>query len=226
MEERTNKTYDLAELRERAFRKSVSEGTRLMIERLTLDEQMRVSFVPLIIAHLAWIYADKAMERAARDKVSLLKKLSRTLRMVRQRYDDELRRELDHAYFRRIVERTDMFADSISRDLSVLYFSVNNEIKRVAPEYPYDELRTYAVMSTLFIRLYETHNKEMDRLLTEKLRDRHLSPNVTPPLIRHLNTGMEAFSGMEGKFNFKDLNVTNAMRVIKNRLGDIRFSVL
>lgn len=217
--------YDLDELKEKVFRKSVSDSTKLMMERLTLNEQMRVSFVPLIITQFAWIYADKAMECAARDKIGLLKKLSRTLKMVHQRYDDELRRELDYVHFCKIIEQTEMCINKMSHDLTILYFSVNQEFKRSTPEYPYDELRTYAIMSTLFIRLLESHNKEMDKLLAERLRDRHLAPNVTPPLIQHLNTGMEAFAGVEGKFNFNDLNVTNAMKVIRNRINSIEFSV-
>lgn len=80
---------DMKELQEKAFRESVAESTKKMMERLTLDEQMRVSFVPLIITQLAWLYADKAMACAARDKVSILKKLSRTLKMVHQKYNDE-----------------------------------------------------------------------------------------------------------------------------------------
>lgn len=217
--------YDLEELKERYFRKSISESTKAMMERLTLDEQMRVSFVPLIITQLAWRYADKAMECAARDKVSILKKLSRTLKMVRQKYDDELRRELDCVHFCKIIEQTEMCISKISHDLAILYFSANQEFKRSTPEYPYDELRTYAIMSSLFIKLLESYNKEMDKLLSERLRDRHILPNVTPPLIQHLNTGMVAFAGVEGKFNFNDLNVTNAMKVIRNRINSIEFSV-
>lgn len=88
------------EWKEKMFRKQIAESTRKMIETLTIAEQMRVSFVPLIITHLAWVYADKAMACASRDKVSLLKKLSRTLKMVHQRYNDELRRNLTTTTYR------------------------------------------------------------------------------------------------------------------------------
>ena len=83
------------------------ESTRLMMERLTTDEQMRVSFIPLIITQLAWMYADKAMECAARDKVSILKKLSRTLKLVHKKYDEELRRDLDYNHLQNITRQTE-----------------------------------------------------------------------------------------------------------------------
>lgn len=108
---------DMKELQEKAFRDSVAESTKKMMERLTLNEQMRVSFVPLIITQLAWLYADKAMACAARDKVSILKKLSRTLKMVHQKYNDELHRELDYKHLQNVMKQTDMCIGEINRDL-------------------------------------------------------------------------------------------------------------
>lgn len=216
---------DMKALQEKAFRDTVAENTKKMMERLTLDEQMRVSFVPLIITQLAWLYADKAMACAARDKISILKKLSRTLKMVHQRYNDELRRELDYTHLQNVMRQTDMCIEEISRDLTILYFSVNQEFKRSTPEYPYDEQRTYAIISILFIDLLKSYNLEMDKLLAEKLRDPNLAPSIVPPLIQHLRTGMVAFAGVEGKFNYEDTNVQNAIKVIRNRIGSIEFSV-
>lgn len=69
---------------------------------------MRVSFVPLIIEQIAWIYAEKAMACAARDKVSLLKKLSRTLKMVHKMWYDELRRDLDWEHIKNVDEQVDI----------------------------------------------------------------------------------------------------------------------
>lgn len=216
---------DMEALQGKSFRDTVAESTKKMMERLTLDEQMRVSFVPLIITQLAWLYADKAMACAARDKVSILKKLSRTLKMVHQRYNDELRRELDYTHLQNVMKQTDMCIEEISRDLTILYFSVNQEFKRSTPEYPYDEQRTYAIISTLFIDLLKSYNLEMDKLLAEKLSDPNLAPSIVPPLIQHLRTGMVAFAGVEGKFNYEDTNVQNAIKVIRNRINSIEFSV-
>lgn len=213
------------EWKEKMFRKQIAESTRKMIETLTIAEQMRVSFVPLIITHLAWVYADKAMECAARDKVSLLKKLSRTLKMVHQKYNEELRRELDYTHQQNVVKQTEMCMDEISRDLTILYFSVNQELKRKVPQYGFDEQRTYAIISTLFIDLLKQHNREMDKLLAEKLNDRNLAPSIVPPLTQHLHTGMVAFAGVEGKFDYREQNVVMAMKVIKNRIDSIEFSV-
>lgn len=216
----------MADMREAAFRKQVKDCTQKMIERLTVEEQMKVSFVPLLITQCAWVYAYKSMELAARDKISILKKLSRTLKMVHQKYDEELRRELDWKSRTRIEKQADEFMNGIARDMKILYFTVRQEILRCAPEYPCVDQRAYAIISLLFISLLEEHNREMDKLLAEKLNDSNLAPNVTNPLTIHLRTGMTAFAGVEGKFNFDDFNVKLAMKVVKKRLNEVEYSVI
>ena len=145
--------------------------------------------------------------------------------MVHQKYNDELRCELDYKHLQNVMKQTGMCIGEISRDLTILYFSVNQEFKRSTPEYPYDEQRTYAIISTLFIDLLEAYNLEMDKLLAEKLQDENLVPSIVPPLIQHLRTGMVAFAGVEGKFNYEEQNVVTAMKVIRNRIDNIEFSV-
>ena len=216
----------MEDMREAAFRKEVKDGTQKMIERLTLDEQMKVSFVPLLITQCAWVYAYKSMELAARDKIQILKKLSRTLKMVHQKYDEELRRELDWKSRTRIEKQADEFMNEIARDMTILYFTVRQEILRCAPEYPCVEQRTYAIISLLFIGLLEEHNREMDILLAEKLADKNLAENVTNPLTLHLRMGMTAFAGVEGKFNFENQNIKLAMRVVRKRLNEVKYSVI
>lgn len=216
---------DMKELQEKAFRESVAESTKKMMERLTIDEQMRVSFVPLIITQLAWLYADKAMACAARDKVALLKKLCRSLKEVKQAYDNELKRELDYDHFKNIERQSDMCIAEMDKDLTILYFCVNQEFKRCAPEYPYEELRTYAIMSILFINFLRLYNLEIDKMLAVKLNDRNLIPSIMPPLVEDLRTIMYAFAGVDGKFNFKDKNVKLAISAIWNRINSIKFSI-
>ena len=66
----------------------------------------------------------------------------------------------------------------------------------------------------------------MDILLAEKLADKNLAENVTNPLTLHLRTGMTAFAGVEGKFNFENQNIKLAMRVVRKRLNEVKYSVI
>lgn len=210
---------------EQLFLKDVEDSTKLMMERLTTEEQMRVSFVPLIITRLAWVYADKAMTCAARDRVSLLKKLCRELKQVRQDYEREIRSELDYSHVKKVEEQTYMCISEMGRDLQILYFSANQEFKRSIPECPYDELRTYAIISVLFVNYLQSYNREIDKLLAVKLHDRNLAESIVPPLIEKLRYIMNGFARIDNKFNFNDKNVTLAMSVIRNRINSIEFSI-
>lgn len=216
----------MRELQESAFLQKVAEGVQDMMDNLTLDEQMQVSFVPLIIEQIAWIYAEKAMACAARDKVSLLKKLSRTLKLVRQKWDDELRRDLDFDHMKNVNEQVEICLNNhLAKDVTILYWTVNSEFKRAAPEYPNQELRTYAIISTLFVDLLKEYNSKIDSLLAEKLDNKDLNPSVIPPIIKELRKGMVAFAGVEGKFNYENSDVKLGMDIIGKKIERIEFGV-
>lgn len=214
----------LDELREQRFRKQVSESTAELINNLTLEEQMRVSFVPLIIGRMAWNYAYKALALAAKYRVDILKKISRAIKAVDEKYRDSLRSELDFAHYNKINEQSDMCMAEMNRDLLILYFSVNNEFKRVAPGYPYDDMRSYAIISMLLIDQLIRYNRKVDDFLSQKL-GRKVRSTLLPDHVEALRTGMKAFSGVDGKFNYQDKDVTLGMKVIENRINQIHFSI-
>ena len=86
-------------------------------------------------------------------------------------------------------------------------------------------MRCYAIMSVLFVDLLQAHNKEMDSLLAVKLRQADLAPSILPPLTQKLKYHMEAFAGVDGKFNLDAPNVRNAVKVIKIKIDAIEFSI-
>ena len=216
----------LNEVKKTAFLKKVSDGVQQMVDNLTLDEQMRVALVPLILEQIAWIYADKAMACAARDKVSLLKKLSRVLKLVHQKWIDELRRDLDYDHLKNVDEQVQVCVEKhLSHDLMIMYWTVNREFKRAAPEYPFDEMRTYAIISTFFIDLLKEYNLKIDALLAEKLNNKDLGESVIPPIIKELRKGMVVFAGGEGKFNYDNSDIKLGMEIIGKKIERIEFSL-
>lgn len=216
----------MQEFQESAFLQKVAEGVQDMIDNLTLNEQMQVSFVPLIIEQIAWVYAEKAMACAARDKVSILKKLSRTLKLVHQKWDNELRRDLDFDHMKNVNEQVEMCLNNhLAKDVTILYWTVNSEFKRAAPEYPHQELRTYAIISTLFVDLLKDYNLKIDALLREKLDNKNLEPSIIPPIITELRRGMVAFAGVEGKFNYENSTVKLGMDIIGKKIERIEFGI-
>lgn len=109
--------------------------------------------------------------------------------------------------------------------MTILYWTVNSEFKRAVPEYPYDEQRTYAIISTLFVDLLKEYNLKIDKLLSEKLHKKDLEQSIIPPIIIELRRGMVAFAGVEGKFDYEQHDVKLAMEIIGNKIDRIEFGI-
>lgn len=214
----------LEEIREEQFRKDVAEATSKLITEFTQDEQISIAFVPLIFNHIAWMYAMKAVQKSVDYRVSLLKKITRTIRELRQEYEREVSKDLDYRHQRHIEEQTERFVAEFQKDFTILYFSVNQEFKKKMPNYPYDDLRTYAIISMLMIRFVDEHNKRMDKLIASRLGKSN--PAARMPIMDALHTCMDAYAGEVGKFDYGEANVRMAMNVIANDVKKIEFDIL
>lgn len=51
---------------EKQFKESVRHDTDWMMKTFTFNENMMIAFVPLVISHLAWVYAEKVKYNATR----------------------------------------------------------------------------------------------------------------------------------------------------------------
>lgn len=214
-----------AEARQRLHREQARDMTLAMTQVLTEAEQMRVSFIPVILTHVAWRFALRAMELSVSYRVGILKKLCRVLRKVHEKYLDELRHELPAGATEHILRQADGCLREIGHDVDVFYFSVNNEFKRVAPDYPYDDLRTWAIMSLLTVDMLEAYNRASDKLLARRMPGRELTPARLPRLTECLRDGMDAYAGLTEAFNRKERNIRNAVAAIRNRILGMEFTL-
>lgn len=222
IEEMQNKSF--AEIREEQFKKDVAESTSKLISEFTVNEQINIAFVTLIFNHIAWIYAMKAVQKSVDYRIELLKKITRKVRALRVDYEHEVSKDLDYRHQRHIEEETERFVEEFQKDFTILYFSVNQEFKRKMPDWPYDDLRTYAIMSMLMIRFVDEHNKRMDKLISSRLGKSN--PSIRMPIMDALHSCMDAFAGEVGKFDYSNSDVVMSMRVIENDIKKIEFNIL
>lgn len=218
------KQKSFEEIREEQFKKDVAESTSKLISEFTVNEQINIAFVPLIFNHIAWIYAMKAVQKSVDYRIELLKKITRKVRALRVDYEHEVSKDLDYRHQRHIEEETERFVEEFQRDFTILYFSVNQEFKRKMPDWPYDDLRTYAIMSMLMIRFVDEHNKRMDKLISSRLGKSN--PSIRMPIMDALHSCMDAFAGEVGKFDYSNSDVVMSMRVIENDIKKIEFNIL
>lgn len=211
------------DLKEQMFKAQCKSDVDKMTETFTFEEQMKISYIPLILNLMAWRYADEVLQYCADHKISLLIKLSRATKMVRKEWFSRLSLDLDRKHIEGVEKETDRFMQEIGNDLTILYFTVNNVFMKCCPNYPYDDMRTKAIISMLFIKLFYSYNKEMDKVIESKLAARN---SIKDPLIDSLYSSMDAFAGEIGKFDYDNFNVKNAVTVIRKRLEKIQFNVV
>lgn len=195
--------------------------TELMQTRLTHDEQVKVAFFPCVIAHIVWKCVDEVLAEAAKFKVSLLVPISRAIKELRKEYKSDILGELDYNHRMRIETQTDKFMEVYGRDFALLYFSVNGEFKKKLPAYPYDTMRSKAIIAMMFIELLDEHNRRMDDLIADKIGK--CKNSIRMPMMAKLHHYLDAIAGEAGKFDFANENVRNGIKVMYNRLLQTEF---
>lgn len=197
--------------------------TKRMQEVLTLREQMLVAVFPCVISHIIWTYSDEVLRLCTADRISILKHLTRIVKELKNEYTGIVRKELDFNHIKQVSSQTEKFMNEYWHDFMILFFAVNNEFKKKMPDYPFDVMRTKALIVILFIRLLDEHNKEMDKLIRRKMMITRNSIRI--PVMDRLYFCMDGISGEVDKFDFNDKDVKMAMNVIKNRLHEIDFEI-
>lgn len=207
-------------MNEKLFRERIKKDVQERLSKFTFAENMAIVFTPIIIAELAWHFALKAVDGAAKKRIDSTKKLCRTMRFVRETFLNEYKKDLDAPHLKRIYDSSDLFIQQCSMDLMLLWFSVNNDIKKNYPSLDYVDIRTDAYISLVVLDVLDEHNKRMDELITEKVGR---SKTITNPLNDALRKGMEAFIY---PINMKrSQNVINSMKIIHKNLSKIKFDV-
>lgn len=211
-------------LYEEQAKKEIAEHASKLMSAFTLKEQINLAFVPLIFNHIAWVYAMKALQMSVEYRVGLLKKITRKVRELKLDYEREVAKDLDSQHQRLIEVETERFISEYQKDFTILYFSVNREFKKEMPTYPYDDLRTYAIISMLMIRFVDEHNKRMDGLIASRLGS--FKESIRMPIMDALHSCMEAFAGDLGKFDYSNPDIRLAMKVIGVDVQKIEFEVV
>lgn len=119
-----------AEVQEKQFKEQCNADTKALMESFTFEEHVQIAFVPLIIAQVAWVYADKVVRYCADKRISEVKKLSRTVKQLREHYLVQLSKDLDREHLNKILSQADELINVCAFDFQILYYSTCNEINR------------------------------------------------------------------------------------------------
>ena len=202
------------------FKKQVKSNVHTMLETFTWEENMMIAFVPLVISHIAWMYAEKVMKYCADLRIPETVKLSRAVKHVRQEYVDSLKKDLDAKHIGRIEKQTEQFCKLYANDFNIMWNCVNSEFCKC---YPNDELlpmRTDAYISILLCRFLVAHNKRMDKIIEEKIG---FAQSIKNPYMDKLETCMDAYCG-EHTIQNTD-NISACLRILEKNIKSINFEI-
>lgn len=205
---------------EQVFKQQVHDDTLKMLQTFTFRENMDIAFTPLIITEIAWIYAFKVTKYAADHRIPETIKLSRTVKMLRQKYIDECRKDLDYKHLQNLFDESERFLQTMAKDFLILWFSVNNDLKKEWSHLEFLDMRTDAYISIVMCEFLKEHNRRMDKIIEQKMGQSRPYKN---PITEALEECMEAYVS-PAKIDFSN-HVRTSMGILRNNIGKIEYNV-
>lgn len=212
------------ELREKQFKDEVREDTKRLTTEFSEKEQTFIAFIPLMVEALAWIYADKCVAYAAKMRISETVKLTRTVRMLKQKRMSMVRKDLDERHQSKIETEADRFIKFCGDDFAIFYFTVNREYIKHCPDAAYKELSTYALMGMCLIKILDRLNLRVFKLIKERIGKENAI--IRDPIIDSLYASFDAYAGNYGAFDFNDNGIQTCMRIFEIKLEQIDFNIV
>lgn len=202
------------------FKSEVQDGVHRMLETFTWKENMMIAFVPLVIAHLAWVYSDKVLEYCKGHRIQETLKLSRAVRHIRKEYLSEIKKDLNTAHICHIERQAEQFLQLYANDFAILWWCVNGQYKKQYPADPLKEMKTDAFISVLMCRFLVSHNKRMNKVITAKM---DCDNTLSNPYINKLETCMDAYCG--DQVIECDANINACLKILEKNINAIEFDI-
>lgn len=206
---------------EEQFKKNVHDDTLNMLQTFTFRENMNIAFVPLIITEVAWYYAFKVVKFAADNRIPETVKLSRSVKALREQYLSDCSKDLDRKHIDKMEKSAEEFVKLCQTDFLLLFYSLNNELKKQWADYDNLDMRTDACIAIIMLQLLKEHNRRMDKLMESKLGGK--VPSYRNPINDKLLDLMDAYAS-PCKLEFTG-NVDTSMKIIRKKFDQIDFEV-
>lgn len=205
--------------REEVFRQQVRKSVEQRLNVFTKQENFIMAIGPLVIADIAWKYADRTTQLAAKYRIDVLKKLSRTVKTLRERYDTMLRKDLNDDAIKRISTLSQTFRQTAANDFTILWLCANCDIKRILPDDTYTDMRTEALCGYVMLELIKYHNQKMDELIMQRCGHHDAAPN---PTLDALSDALDAYISPD-KLVLSQ-NARLSIKILYNKLSQMNFA--
>lgn len=128
-----------------------------LIRSFSFEEAVRIAYVPIILSHSAFQYADFARRICAEKRLPFQKE-SRIIRAAIEEYERMTKYTLSDKANEILNQRTEEFTDEAEKQLQILWYTVSGQLKKEHPEVANYDLLTNLYMAVAlldYVRRFE-----------------------------------------------------------------------
>lgn len=152
-----------------------------MMKLFKLEESLKIAYIPSILAEVAFRYIEQIFA-ISRDKRLDNKKECRKIRESIKEYKYTLYNGISKEVLDNLFMQIGNFFDLVNWDITTLYYSINQELKRRHPQLTEYEFLTYLNMVIAILDYMRSFEREMDIIIQERTKRPFASitnPNIT-----------------------------------------------
>ena len=209
------------------FKKCRDAATRNLCSRLSPELQSVVAYAPLVVASLAFHYGDRCRKYVAEHRLSYMRELSRGYDKVKEQWRNLLRTCLDDRHIQFVTDEAEDLLKKHELDFARLWFSANNQFKLRCPDWPHADMRTDALCGQVTIRAYMLMYDRIKLLfIANMMPPSTVSQNGNPIITSRLSFVLKGFSGDLDRFDYKDVHIETATKILLNTLDQLKMPFL
>ena len=208
------------EEKEEAFRKECKDNVQKMLKAFTFDEHMQIAFTPHIIIDTIWYFVDKVQAYCRDHRISEVKKLSRAINELRERYRQELRKDLSQKHLDQIHEKSVHWRELNNYHMQIMFFSMSNTLLKEYKSQDYLDCMNWAYCAMKLCKLGKSYNDEINKMIRERLGE----AKDAPPhwILDKLYAIMDAH--LPEGFKVDDTQIDMCMVIFRNNLKQLKYS--
>lgn len=206
--------------KEEAFRKECRDNVQKMLKAFTFDEHMQIAFTPHVIIDTIWYFVDKVQTYCIEHRISEFKKLSRAINELRERYRQEMCKDLSQKHLDQIHEKSVHWRELNNYHMQIMFFAMGNTLLREYKSQDYLDCMNWAYCAMKLCKLGKSYNDEINKMIRERLGD----TKDAPPhwILDKLYAIMDAY--LPDGFKVDDTQIDMCMRVFRNNLKQLKYS--
>lgn len=208
-------------LDEQSFKAAVHLDTLNMLNTFSLQENMEIAFAPLIIAEVAWHYTFIALKKSADRRISKNIKISREIKNLREFYISECSKDLDRSHFKKLDNISEEFIKESSKDIFLLWFTLNTELKKNWYHIKDLDIVTDACVALVILEFLKKYDYNTNKMIAE--HSNTIIPIVENPSNKKLNKLLNDFiSPAKVVFN---QHIEIAIGILNNKIKKIDYGI-